>query len=53
VSTHTSEFLFSTINTGHLIMCEDDQGVPLLLLMMTVVIVHFDLREKDGSIVSA
>jgi len=36
VSNHTSEFLFSTINTGLLIMCEDDQGVPLLLLLMKV-----------------
>jgi len=34
VSNHTSEFLFSTINTGLLIMCEDDQGVPLLLMMI-------------------
>jgi hypothetical protein len=37
VSTHTSEFLFSTIDTGLLIMCKDDQGVPLLLLLLMIV----------------
>jgi hypothetical protein len=34
MNTHTSEFMFSTVNTGLLIKCEDDQGVHLLLMMI-------------------